>query len=190
MTSLLDPHSTVLPAVISTWTWLRRCPKLDVIILPAFSGHAALTWIALLVGMLGLGGIGIWAEELYPMRWLAPLMLILGLQQVLIGKTLLSPLQKGGWRPLLPPAFAELGCGLLSEFWNYGSLAKWHIQHCVCATVSSVRNATSGLREISSVWGGVRHCCGSRFAIRRASSLVVCPWRFTNSPCTAPRTVG
>lgn len=120
------PFSTVLPAVISTWTWLRQCPKLDAITLPAVSGHAALTWVALLAGMLGLGGIGIWPEELYPLLWLAPLMLMLGLQQVLIGETLLSPLQKGDWRPLLQPAFAVLVCGLLWEFWNYGSLAKWH----------------------------------------------------------------
>jgi hypothetical protein len=75
---------------------------------------------------LGLTGIGVWPELLYPALWLAPLLLLLGLQQLLIGETLLTPLREGDWRPVLESALAALICGLCWELWNYGSLPKWH----------------------------------------------------------------
>jgi hypothetical protein len=119
------PFSTVLPAVASTWVWLSHFRRLQVMRLPAIDGHAMLAWVALLVGLLALMGIGIWPDTLFPMLWLAPLLILCALQQLLLGETLLASLQHGDWRPVLQPALAGLICGSLWELWNYGSLAKW-----------------------------------------------------------------
>lgn len=120
------PFSTVLPAVASTWAWLRQFPRLDAMALPALPGHATLARFALPAGLLALGGVGIWPETLFPMLWVAPLLVLWALQELVLGETVLTPLEHGDWRPLLQPALAALICGLLWEFWNYGSLAKWH----------------------------------------------------------------
>jgi hypothetical protein len=119
------PFSTVLPAVASTWAWLRQFPRLDALSLPALRGHALLPWLALAGGALGLAGAGVWPEGLYSMLWLAPPLALAGLQQLLMKETLFAPLSRGDWRPILQPALAALVCGLLWELWNFGSLAKW-----------------------------------------------------------------
>ena len=120
------PFSTVIPAVASTWVWLRHFPRLHTMRLPAIGGHGALAWFALSGGLLALVCIGIWPDTLFPVLWLAPLLILCALQQLLLGETLFTSLQHGDWRPLLQPALAALICGLLWELWNFGSLAKWH----------------------------------------------------------------
>ena len=52
--------------------------------------------------------------------------ILAGLQPLLLGESLLTPLARGDWRPALQPALAALICGFLWESWNVGSLAKWH----------------------------------------------------------------
>ena len=120
------PFSTVLPAVASTWAWLRTFPRLDGLRLPALRGSVGLAWLALCSGVIALCGIGLWPAGLYFTLWLAPLFVLLGLQHLFLGETVLSPIARGDWRPLLQPALAGLACGLCWELWNYGSLAKWH----------------------------------------------------------------
>ena len=120
------PFSTVLPAVASTWAWLRQFPRLDGMALPPLRGHAGLAWLALIAGTSGLAGIGIWPQALFSMLWLGPLLVLGGLQQLISGESLLAPLRHGDWRPLLQPALAGLVCGFFWELWNYGALAKWH----------------------------------------------------------------
>jgi len=120
------PFSTVLPAVASTWEWLKQFPRLDAMALPALRGHVMHALVALPAGLLALGCVGVWPETLFPALWVAPLLILWALQELLLGETLLTPLQHGDWRPLLQPALAALICGLLWELWNFGSLAKWH----------------------------------------------------------------
>jgi len=120
------PFATVLPAVASTWSWLRRQPRLEAVSLPAVHVHRGFGWVAFVVGIAALAGIGIWPERLFSLLWLAPLLLLCGLQQLLVGETFLTPLARADWRPLLQPMLAALLCGLLWELWNYGSAAKWH----------------------------------------------------------------
>lgn len=120
------PFSTVLPAVASTWAWLRTYPRIEALALPAVRGHRLLAPLALGAGTLALAGIGLWPDALYPVLWLGPLFVFCATQQLLLGETLLSPLARGDWRPLLQPALAGLVCGFFWELWNAGSLAQWH----------------------------------------------------------------
>jgi len=120
------PFSTVLPAVASTIAWLRQFPRIEALSLPPLRGRRALDWIALGAGTLALAGIGIRPEALHAMLWLGPLLVLLGLQQLLTGESLLSPLARGDWRPLLQPALAALVCGFFWELWNAGSHVQWH----------------------------------------------------------------
>jgi len=120
------PFSTVLPAVASTRDWLKTFPRLDGLALAPLRAPAGLSWAALIAGAIALAAIGLWPEQLFSMLWIAPLLVLLGLQQLLLGDTLLAPVARGDLRPLLQPALAGLVCGLCWELWNYGSLAKWH----------------------------------------------------------------
>ena len=74
------PFSTVLPAVLSTRAWLSSFPRLDALALPPLRGHLALAWGSFAVGAFALAGIGLWPEELFAMLWLAPLLVLAGLQ--------------------------------------------------------------------------------------------------------------
>jgi hypothetical protein len=120
------PFSTVLPAVMSTRAWLAGYPRLDAIALPPLRGPAGLAWGSLLAGTLALAGIGLWPEELFAMLWVAPLLVLAGLQKLATGESLFAPLARGDWRPILSPALAALVCGLFWEMWNWGSAARWH----------------------------------------------------------------
>jgi hypothetical protein len=120
------PFATVLPAVASTWSWLRQRPRLEAMALPGLRGHAALASTALAAGVAALAGIGIWPETLFAFLWIAPLLVLCGAQKLVLGETFLAPLRGGDWRPLLQPVLAALACGLLWELWNFGSTAKWH----------------------------------------------------------------
>jgi hypothetical protein len=120
------PFSTVLPAVASTQAWLATFPRLDALSLPALRAHGGLAWAALAIGTLALAGIGLWPEALFAMLWLAPVLVLAGLQWLVCGETLFAPLARGHWRPVLLPALAALTCGLFWELWNWGSAAQWH----------------------------------------------------------------
>ena len=94
--------------------------------LPAVRGHAAFVWVALAAGVIALAAIGIRADLLFPLLWIAPVLVLAGLQQLVVGESVFSPLARGDWRPILQPALAALICGFFWEMWNYGSLPKWH----------------------------------------------------------------
>ena len=94
--------------------------------LPPLRVPAALAWIALAAGVASLALIGIRADLLFPMLWLAPVLILAATQQLLLGETIFSGLARGDWRPVLQSALAALMCGFCWELWNYGSLVKWH----------------------------------------------------------------
>lgn len=120
------PFSTVLPAVASTWFLLRTYPRLEALELPALHGGKALAWLAVIVGMLSLGGMAAWPEAFFSALWLGPLLILAGLQQLVLGESLFSRIRHGDWRALLQPALAALICGFFWELWNFGSAARWH----------------------------------------------------------------
>ena len=124
------PFSSVLPAVASTWAWLGTYPRFAALgqsmpfTLPAPGRTAAA--LAVLIGLVLLAGLGLRPQALFGLLWIAPLAVLLGLQKLLVGETLLAPLARGDWRALLQPAAAALVCGFFWELWNWGSLARWH----------------------------------------------------------------
>ncbi|MDA8108299.1 MAG: hypothetical protein M0015_06665, partial [Betaproteobacteria bacterium] len=120
------PFSTVLPAVASTWAWLAQSPRLDALALPPLRAPRALAWLAAAGGVAALAPLGLRPQALFPFLWVGPLLVLGGLQQLALGETLLAPLARGDWRPLLQPALAALVCGFFWEMWNYGSSPKWH----------------------------------------------------------------
>jgi len=120
------PFSTVLPAVASTLAWLRQFSRIDALALPPIDVSRALAWLALATGIAGLAAMSISPELFYATLWIGPPLVLCSLQQLVVGETLLSPLARGDWRPLLQPALAALVCGFFWELWNSGSLAQWH----------------------------------------------------------------
>jgi len=123
------PFSTVLPAVLSTRDWLATCHRLSAgldhwwpmqVRQPTLVG-----WLVLVLAGVGLMGIGVWPDYLFPLLWVSPLLIITSLQAVSGEETVFSCISRGDWRPIWLPAFAALVCGLFWELWNYRSLAHW-----------------------------------------------------------------
>ena len=82
-------------------------------------------WILLSLGSMGLGLIGIWPNLLFPLLWLCPLFLLLGIKFIRKEKTCFHGLLQGDWRPVLLSALAALLCGFWWELWNANSLVHW-----------------------------------------------------------------
>jgi hypothetical protein len=120
------PFSTVLPAIASTLAWLRQFPRIEALALPPVQVSPALAWLALATGTAALAAMGVSPELFYATLWIGPPLVLCSVQQLVVGETLLSPLARGDWRPLLQPALAALVCGFFWELWNSGSLAQWH----------------------------------------------------------------
>jgi hypothetical protein len=123
------PFSTVLPAVLCTMELLATMPSVTAGMdrLPPVHwskprwGGAAL----LIAASGGLIGIGIWPHLLFPLVWVAPLLLVTVLQ-ILQGKeTIFARLLHGDATLLWLAAVAALVCGFCWELWNFKSLAHW-----------------------------------------------------------------
>jgi len=121
--------STVLPAVIGTEEYLASFPRLTAPLTAfrpiCFTRPKTLGWAVLAASCLSLLGTGVWPDYLFPMLWVAPLLIITALQAIAGRKTIFAPICKGEWRPVLLPALAALICGFFWEMWNVKSLAHW-----------------------------------------------------------------
>ena len=123
------PFATVLPAVMGTYELLASVPRLSA----GLTGFApvrvrrprVVAAIALAAAAAGLAGIGVWPDVLFPLLWLAPLIVITSLQALRGHPTIFAPLAGGDWRRVFLLALAALICGFFWEMWNYPSLAKW-----------------------------------------------------------------
>jgi hypothetical protein len=121
--------STVLPAVMSTEELLASFPRLTgplqnwrriTLHRPKMWG-----WLLLLIAAPSLGAISIYPNFLFPMLWVAPFLIITGIQLLCSETTLFRDLQNGDWRMVWLPALAALFCGFFWELWNVNSLAHW-----------------------------------------------------------------
>ena len=66
-----------------------------------------------------------WPHLLYPMLWVAPLVVLTALRHFLGLPTLFGPVACGDWRGIWLAALAGLGCGFFWELWNFASLSRW-----------------------------------------------------------------
>lgn len=121
--------ATVLPAVLSTLrllltfrvfnTGLKSLYPLTALEDKRTAGPA------LFIAGFGLAFIGGYPDYLFPLVWVAPLLVITSLQTLLRKSTLFAGLKTGDWRAIIASATAALICGFFWELWNYQSLARW-----------------------------------------------------------------
>ncbi|MFA9461331.1 hypothetical protein [Thiohalorhabdus methylotrophus] len=123
------PFATVLPAVLGVRDLLATFPRLEAGLdrMPELAAHLHRPAAAALVagGGVGLFGIGVLPEMLFPLLWVAPLLMLVGVQELAGERSLLGVLVEGDWRPMWRAALAGLVCGFFWELWNWGSLARW-----------------------------------------------------------------
>jgi hypothetical protein len=123
------PFSTVLPAVISTADWLSSHPSASAGLDRAWAVPIAVSrqagWIVVMGAAAGLIGIGLWPDYLFPLVWVAPLLLITGIQTARGHRSLVSAPAQGDWRLLWVMALASLMCGFFWELWNSQSFTHW-----------------------------------------------------------------
>jgi hypothetical protein len=143
--------STVLPAVVSMKSLLETVPRLQRFLArgprlrSAFGGKGArapgagrtadgiareprrvafgsLLLLAAAVGLLGVGAVPEWT---YPLLWVGPLLVWIGLARLAGRGPVFPGLRRGDWRSTGNWALAALACGFFWETWNLYSLAKW-----------------------------------------------------------------
>ena len=123
------PFSTVLPAVFGTTELLASYLLINAWLeqfRPILSTNMKIVgWGIFLLSSAGLTGIGIWPSYLFPLVWVAPLLLITSLQAVAGEETIFSVMGRGDWESLWVPALAAVVCGFFWEMWNYKSLPHW-----------------------------------------------------------------
>lgn len=123
------PFSTVLPAVLGTAELLTSSPVISAGLdrfKPVHGLHVKpASWVLLMASCLGLLGIGLWPDYLFPLVWVGPLLLIVSLESLAGRQTVFSSLAQGDWRNVWVLAVAALTCGFFWELWNWKSLAHW-----------------------------------------------------------------
>ena len=90
---------------------------------PLKSGRTAIA--TLIAAGAGLILIGIWPNLLFPLLWLAPLLIVGALQTLMGEHQVFAEMAAGDWRRAMAAATAALICGFFWEMWNLYSLAKW-----------------------------------------------------------------
>ena len=123
------PFSTVLPAVLSVQYWMKDFDWIQSRfhnIYPINISHPKLlAGAALIASGVGLSGIGVWPNFLFPLLWVSPLLIVISLQTLLEEPHVLSDISRGNWQLVISSALAALFCGLFWETWNFYSMAKW-----------------------------------------------------------------
>ncbi len=121
--------SVVLPAVFATACWLKTFPRLNRFLAagPRITIEDTLRFRA---GFGAAGGavliaIGAWPETLFPLLWVAPILVLLAWPPPRTRWTCAGRLGSGDWRWVGAWALAALVCGFFWEMWNYFSALKW-----------------------------------------------------------------
>lgn len=122
-------YSTVLPAVLGTYEYLFSLTSVKKPFehwypIPMVDSPTT-GWLLLGLGSLGLLLIGRWPTLLFPLLWISPLLIILGIHIIRKESTLLTPLTDGNWSPVVLSALSALICGGFWEMWNAYSLVHW-----------------------------------------------------------------
>ena len=122
-------YAVLLPALLSLRQWLGTLPGLAdwgrrALPLDLGDGQRA-GWP--LIALAGLGLVGNWVvgRTIYPLSWVAPLVLALGLQGLGEGVGLWAGLNRGDWGRLLLTGLAALLLGLAAQAWNQWAGPYW-----------------------------------------------------------------
>jgi len=121
--------STVLPAVLGirdlifSSSWLETGFINFLKIKKVKSKPTAIS--GLVLSGVGLLGIGVWPDYLFPLLWISPFLIIISVMTLFGENHVLSDIAGGDWRVVISSALAALICGYFWEMWNYFSLAKW-----------------------------------------------------------------
>lgn len=125
---VLMPFATVLPAVMSVQDLIASSPR----VAGGFRGPpVTVRWGRLLGGggalasAAGLVLLPIFPNVLFPLLWLAPLLILTGLAAARGERHIFSELAEGDYRLVASAALAGLVTGLFWELWNWRSLARW-----------------------------------------------------------------
>lgn len=121
--------ATVLPAVLGTRELLLSSGWFQYVFKGWFALNVPrprqLSGTILGLACLGLTGIGVFPDFLFPLLWVSPLIILVSLLTLLGRAHVLTPLKHGDWSLVLASACAALVCGFFWEMWNVFSLAKW-----------------------------------------------------------------
>ncbi len=121
--------SIVLPAVISTKELLETFPRLSAGLEKFYtvrlSNPCRFASIVLILSAIGLANIGKEPDYLFPLLWIAPLLIITRVQTLRGEAQVFQPLSSGNWRNIWLAGLAGLMCGVFWEMWNVFSLAHW-----------------------------------------------------------------
>jgi len=121
--------STVLPAVICTKELLETFPRLSAGLENFYSVHLGnacrFASIVLILAAIGLANIGKEPGYLFPLLWVAPLLIITSVQSLRGEAHIFQPITQGNWRNLWLAGLAALVSGVFWEMWNVFSLAHW-----------------------------------------------------------------
>lgn len=123
------PFATVLPAVLSTEEWLASHPRssagLEFNTVIWCTKPKVLAWITLVVAAAGLFLIGWFPDYLFPLLWVAPLLLLMAFRVLGNHPAAFPEVARADWRRVFRFGLAALICGFFWELWNALSLAKW-----------------------------------------------------------------
>jgi hypothetical protein len=115
-------YALLLPLLLTVRQWvgshpplLRRLTHGRPLSAPAVR-HGA--WLLVAFGALGLAGAGVWPDHAYPLTWLSPLLLALGLQRLAGRATPLDGVGRGDWSRVASTALAAIAIGLLDLLWG------------------------------------------------------------------------
>jgi len=113
----------VLPALAESRDLLRsfvRFPHPPAIPLPS--------WTAIALVVLGLACVPLlylFPDQTFPLVWLAPLAVLDAVAELRGRPSIIGLVRKGRAGPVLLPATAGLGTGILWEMWNWGAVPFW-----------------------------------------------------------------
>ncbi|MFP4366703.1 MAG: hypothetical protein ACLFQA_06380 [Bacteroidales bacterium] len=123
------PFATVLPAVNGTRDLLFTFPGLsaglDNFFRISTSHPRSVAFIGGLSATAGLAFIGIRPNYLFPLLWLAPLVIIAATVVINRGNEVFKDIGGGDWRNIYLLALSALICGFFWEMWNFYSLTRW-----------------------------------------------------------------
>lgn len=124
-------YATLLPALLALRQWLASFPQILSQVTRArpldVSGGAESGWLLVGLASMALAGAPIWPDWIFPLTWLAPLLLALGLQRLRGRPDLLAGLARGDWSRVLLPALAALLLGTLLQAWDAVSGPVWQV---------------------------------------------------------------